>query len=169
REIATRAYGRRPLLVKVAYFLVLALVCYYALAPLGPAPARAEWAAAKGLVPVAILSLLLVSSQAVTAITSERDTGALDLLLVTDLTPKEFIFGKLGGILYNTKEYLLAPLILAVVYAARGQLASPPPRYFAEMLFAKNLEAAIFVVSGGVILLAFTIMLGMHVALRNES
>ena len=48
--------------------------------------------------PVAILSLLLVSAQAVTAITSERDGGALDLLLVTDLSPKEFIFGKLLGI-----------------------------------------------------------------------
>ena len=55
-----------------------------------------------------------------TAITSERDGRALDLLLVTDLSPKEFIFGKLGGILYNTKEFLLPPLILAAVYAALG-------------------------------------------------
>ena len=31
REIFTRAYGRRPLLVKMAYFVVLGLVCYYAL------------------------------------------------------------------------------------------------------------------------------------------
>ena len=78
-----------------------------------PASRRRNWAAAYGLVPVAILSLLLVSAQAVTAITSERDLGALDLLLVTDLTPQEFIFGKLGGILYNAKEYLLPPLMLA--------------------------------------------------------
>ena len=34
RETATRAYGRRPLLVKAAYVLVLGLICYYALAPL---------------------------------------------------------------------------------------------------------------------------------------
>jgi ABC-type transport system involved in multi-copper enzyme maturation permease subunit len=169
REIATRAYGRRPLLVKAAYFLVLGLVCYYALAPVGTRHGRTEWAAAMGLVPVGILSLLLVSAQAVTAITSERDTGALDLLLVTDLTPKEFIFGKIGGILYNTKEYLLAPLVLAVVYAARGQLASPPPRFFEELLFSKNFEAGLAVVACGIILLAFTIMLGMHVALRTES
>ena len=27
REISTRAYGRRPLLVKTAYFLVLAFIC----------------------------------------------------------------------------------------------------------------------------------------------
>jgi len=168
REIATRAYGRRPLLVKAAYFLVLGLVCYYALAPLGSSSGRVEWAAARGLVVVGILSLLLVSAQAVTAITSERDTGALDLLLVTDLTPREFIFGKIGGILYNTKEYLLAPLVLAVIYAARGQLASPP-RLHAEMLLAMNLEAVLAVVAGGIILFAFTVVLGMHVALRTES
>ena len=98
REVRTRAYGRRPLLVKAAYVLVLALICYYALAPVfaaeSPAALRGQEiipAAAKGLVPVAVLSLLLLSAQAVTAITSERDGGALDLLLVTDLTPKEFL------------------------------------------------------------------------------
>ena len=41
------------------------------------------------------------------SITSERDRGAIDLLLVTDLTAKEFIFGKLGGIFYNVKEMIL--------------------------------------------------------------
>ena len=95
REISTRAYGRRPLLVKLAYGVVLALICYSALAPLVARRARLPFAAAYGLVPVGVLSLLLVAAQAATAITSERDTGALDLLLVTDLTPQEFIFGKL--------------------------------------------------------------------------
>ena len=64
-----------------------------------------------------MLSLLLLAAQATTAITSERDGRSLDLLLATDLSPKEFIFGKIGGILYNTKEFLLPPLILAAVYA----------------------------------------------------
>ena len=124
REIATRGYGRRPLLVKAAYFLVLGLISYYALAVAD----RGDWAAAWGLLPIGILSLLLVSAQAVTAITSERDIGALDLLLVTDLTPHEFIFGKLLGILYNTKEFLLPPIVLAGIYGLRGNLATPPPR-----------------------------------------
>src|SRR5262249_18403219 len=48
REVATRAYGRRPLLVKAAYFLVVIMVGYFALAP---AQAGA-WAAAWGLVPI---------------------------------------------------------------------------------------------------------------------
>jgi ABC-type Na+ efflux pump permease subunit len=159
REIATRAYGRRPLLVKSAYFIVLALVCYYALAPLLRGRPQ-EWDAAFGLVPVGILSLLLVSAQAVTAVTSERDLGALDLLLVTDLSPREFIFGKLLGICYNTKEFLLPPLILVVVYATLGRLASPPTFY-------RNFEAGLYIAAGTVILLAFTMVLGIHVALRN--
>jgi ABC-type transport system involved in multi-copper enzyme maturation permease subunit len=167
REIATRAYGRRPLLVKSAYAVVLGLICYYVLAPVFTS-GGGEWAAAKGLVPVGILSLLLISAQAVTAITSERDTGALDLLLVTDLTPREFIFGKLGGIIYNTKEYLLPPLILVVVYACAGLMASPPRAHHQEMLFGKNLEAAVCVLAAGVVLLAFAILLGVHVALRTE-
>ncbi len=171
REIATRAYGRRPLLVKAAYFLVVGLVCYYAFA----FTTGREWAAARGLVPVAILSLLLVSAQAVTAITSERDTGALDLLLVTDLTPKEFIFGKLFGILYNTKEFLLPPLVLAVVYGWMGLLASPSPRLKRELpelyqaqVFGMNLEAVLCILGGAVILFVFTMVLGVHVALRND-
>ena len=64
------------------------------------------------LIPLFILSLLLVNAQAVTAVTNERDRGALDLLLVTDLTAKEFVFGKLGGVLYNAKEMVLLPMLL---------------------------------------------------------
>jgi ABC-type Na+ efflux pump permease subunit len=160
REIMTRAYGRRPLLVKTAYFVALALVCYSALAPLLSGRTQ-EWDAALGLVPVGILSLLLVSAQAVTAVTSERDLGALDLLLVTDLSPQEFIFGKILGICYNTKEFLLPPLILVVVYAILDRLASPPTFY-------RNFESGLCIAAGTLILLAFTMVLGIHVALRNS-
>jgi ABC-type transport system involved in multi-copper enzyme maturation permease subunit len=238
REMRTLAYGRRPLLVKIAYFLVLGLICYYAIAPLWSGQAAGQFVAAWGLLPVCILSLLLVSVQAVTAITSERDIRALDLLLVTDLSPNEFIFGKLWGILYNTKEYLLPPIILVAAYAWFGFLATPrnfyqglyaeqqvkagpqpgaltasepgasatgamdfgglrrqavlgrtvaPPipiseqdgeaRQAAEALAAdvesswssKSLEAFVFLMAGTVVLLAFAVVLGVHVALRNEN
>jgi ABC-type Na+ efflux pump permease subunit len=153
REIATRAYGRRPLLVKTAYFVVLGLVAYYALVGLD---AR-SWAAAYGLVPIGILSLLLISAQSVTSITSERDLGSLDLLIITDISAKEFIYGKILGILYNTKEYIVPPLILVAIYAVRGQLgtyAVQGPLYLAIALL---------------VLIAFTVMLGIHVALRNDN
>ncbi|HTU20607.1 MAG TPA: ABC transporter permease subunit [Gemmataceae bacterium] len=168
REIYTRAYGRRPLLVKTAYLVVLAFICWYALAPLLIQHQRMAFAAAYGLIPVGVLSMLLVAAQAVTAITSERDTGALDLLLVTDLSAKEFIFGKLGGIAYNTKEYLLPPLVLAGVYAFYGYLASPPAGH-PELRAGMNATSFICIAGAGLVLLAFAMMLGIHVALRTPN
>jgi ABC-type Na+ efflux pump permease subunit len=166
REMRTRAYGRWPFLVKAAYYLVFGLICYWALAPLWTSGDRIHYFAARGLVPLGILSLLLVSAQAATAITSERDTGALDLLLVTDLTPKEFIFGKLWGILYNTKSYVLLPMALAAVYAYFGTLATPP-RAHPEMALSKNIESLFSIDAGALVVLAFAAVLGVHVSLRT--
>ena len=75
-----------------------------------------------GLIPIglAILSLVLVNAQGVTALTSERDTGALDLLLVSELSPKEFIYGKLYGALYNSKEMIALPVLTAIAMACSG-------------------------------------------------
>ncbi len=166
REIRTLAYGRRPLLVKVAYFVVLAFVAYFAVAALTSPAGRPTFAAAYGLVPVTILSLLLVSAQAVTSITSERDGGALDVLLVTDISPYEFVFGKVLGVLYNTKEYLLPPILLAVVYAALGQYTRPLPGESTLDTFLANLGPMLAVVVALVVLFAFVTILGLHVALR---
>jgi hypothetical protein len=165
REMRTRAYGRRPMMVKIAYALVLVLIGYYALAPVFTAGERSVLAAVTGLVPIGILSMLLVSAQAVTAITSERDTGALDLLLVTDLTPKEFIFGKLLGILYNTKEYLLPPFVLAVFYAWFHMLARPPRNHPGD-IGSMNAVALGALIVGLLVLLGFVLVLGVHIALR---
>ncbi len=166
REIRTLAYGRRPLLVKFAYGLVLALVVYYAAGVISNPATRPSFAAAYGLVPVAVLSLLLVSAQAVTSITSERDGGALDVLLVTDVSPQEFVFGKVLGVLYNTKEYLLPPLLMAGWYAAAGQFTRPQPGQSTLAALGDNLAPALAVVVALVVLFAFVIMLGLHVALR---
>lgn len=160
REIATRAYGRRPLLVKFAYFVVVFLVCYYSIGPILAGEVQSIWTAAYGLVPITILSLLLIAAQAVTSITTERDTGALNLLLVTDLSANEFIFGKLYGVAYNTKEYLLPPLLLVIFYAVYGYLAFPRTP-------TKNTEAALCILLGILILQGYTMVLGLHVALRT--
>ena len=77
--------------------------------------------------PCCLLSLVLVNAQAVTALTAERDTKALDLLLVSDLTPKEFVFGKLGGIFYNTKEIVLLPMLLCGYLGWRGMIEPGEP------------------------------------------
>jgi ABC-type Na+ efflux pump permease subunit len=169
REVRTYAYGRRPLLVKVAYFVVLSLICYFAFGELTRGGGRTAFVAAYGLVPVAILSLLLVSAQAVTSITSERDGKALDVLLVTDISPSEFVFGKLWGVAYNTKEFLLPPLLIAVYYAVRGALAPAPPGTGAGQAFLLNLGPLVCVLGALIVLLAFGVVLGLHVALRVEN
>ncbi len=194
REVSTRAYGRRPLLVKLAYLVVLVLTTVSALSLVlhveyregGPAEREQgsslqigklhltrlgnppAFVAAYGLLPLTVLSLLLVAAQATTAITSERDSGALDLLLVTDLSPREFIFGKLLGILYNTKEYLIPPLVLAGVYAGLRCLATPP-RGHPELLGSMNATALLCVLATALVLLAFACVLGVHVALRHAN
>jgi hypothetical protein len=114
REIRTRAYGRKTIILRLTY-LVLFLFCainLYSL--LAPGTFVAPVALAGPLIPLLFLSLVLVNAQAVTSLTSERDGRTFVLLLATDLSPKEFVFGKLGGIFYNTKEMIVLPMLLFV-------------------------------------------------------
>jgi hypothetical protein len=127
---------------------------------------RPAFSAAYGLVPIAVLSLLLVAAQAVTSVTSERDGGALDVLLVTDVSPKEFVFGKILGVLYNSKEYVIPPLLLAVFYAVRGALTRVPPGTPPAEEVAANLGPLVAVCGALVVLFGFAVTLGLHVSLR---
>jgi len=167
RETQTRAYGRRPFIIQIGYLLVLGLILYGALSPILSGD-RPPFAAAYGLVPVAVLSLLLVTAQAVTAITSEKDLGALDLLLVTDLTAPEFVFGKLLGILRNTLLYIVPPLLLAGFYGYMGLLANPPARY-PELGRSMNASALLCLLGGAGVVFAFTMVLGLHISLRARN
>jgi ABC-type transport system involved in multi-copper enzyme maturation permease subunit len=169
REVRTLAYGRRPLLVKLAFGVVLALILYFAVETLYQPGGRPAFAAAYGLVPVAVLSLLLVAAQAVTSVTSERDTNALDVLLVTDISPYEFVFGKLLGAIYNTKEYLIPPLALAVYYGVEGLYAKSPPGAGWWDRFADNFGPMLTVLGALVVLFAFVLVLGLHVSLRSTN
>ena len=152
REVCTWAYGKKILLVRIAY-LVVFVVCTAALvslftgeqtaADLGADPLPA----AKPIVALIVVGLLLVNALAVTSLTNERDLRALDLLLVTDLSPKEIVFGKLGGIFYNSKEIILLPLVMA------GGL------WFTGYLGTENL---IFLTITMLVMNAFVAMLGVH-------
>jgi ABC-type Na+ efflux pump permease subunit len=154
RELMTRAYGTRPLIVKGCYVLlfVLGMGMFFHLGQ------GLENPLASGLVMIpvglTILSLILVNAQGVTALTSERDTGALDLLLVTELSPKEFIYGKLYGILYNSKEMIALPVLTAIAMAVMGYL---------------TFESLVFFVVDFLLLCHFSAMLGLHSAITYTS
>ena len=120
REICTWAYGRKVLIIRLAYLALFGMAAaglYVSAANAGgldrgdlasvvPAPAQA-------LAPFFLVSVVIINALAVNSITNERDGQALDLLLVTDLSPKEFVFGKLGGVLWLAKEMVLLPLLLS--------------------------------------------------------
>jgi hypothetical protein len=154
RELMTRAYGARPLIVKGCYILLYALgmVLFFDLGR------GMENPLASGLVMIpvglTILSLILVNAQGVTALTSERDTGALDLLLVTELSPSEFIYGKLYGVMYNSKEMIALPVLTAIAMAAMNFLSG---------------ENLVFFLVDFLLLCHFAAMLGIHAAITYTS
>ncbi|MBL8828521.1 MAG: ABC transporter permease, partial [Planctomycetaceae bacterium] len=150
REMATWAYGRRTLLLRLAYAIIVALVAM-AIMRLGASTLPiARFDSAAALVPILLLSLLLINAQSVTSITSERDVRALDLLLVTEITPIEFVFGKLGGALYNVKEAIVAPLVLSGYLWWVGGI---------------TLENWLYLSLGWLIVVIFAAVLGLHAGL----
>ncbi len=150
REICTWAYGKKIVIVRLAYLVIFA-ICTVALVSQLDATESRQAAMlpelAKPLLPLMVLGVILVNALAVTSLTNERDLRALDLLLVTDLSPKEIIFGKLGGVFYNSKEMILLPIGLSVLL------------WWTEHLSTENL---VFLVASFLVLNAFAAMLGIH-------
>ncbi len=150
RELMTRGYGTKPIIIKGAYVLIFAIgvAAFHRLA----AGMEFPLASMLALIPVAlgILSLILVNAQGVTALTSERDSGALDLLLVTEVSPKEFIYGKLYGVLYNTKEMVALPVLWTLWLWISGTMSG---------------ESMAFAVIDFLLLCHFSAMLGLHSAI----
>lgn len=154
REVRTWAYGKKIVVVRIAYLVVFA-VCTFALWSVfqsdQPAAARGAMPAGAGpLAPLMVLGLLLVNALAVTSLTNERDLKALDLLLVTDLTPKEIVYGKLAGIFYNAKEMVLLPLVLCIALWATGRMGT---------------ENLTFLIIGLAVVNGFAAMLGVHLGM----
>src|SRR5262249_33519079 len=154
RELMTRAYGARPLIVKGCFILLFALGMglFFEFGRSLESPLQTSLV----MIPVGltILSLILVNAQGVTALTSERDTGALDLLLVSELTPKEFIYGKLYGALYNSKEMIALPVLTAIATWSLGWLSG---------------ENLVFFLVDFALLCHFSAMLGLHAAITYTS
>ena len=148
REVHTWAYGKRVLAVRVGYLLL----AFFAL--WGAHALIASDNVSIVMLPFFLMSMFLVNSQAVTAISTERDMKTLDLLLVTDLTPREFIFGKLIGVFFNTKEMVALPIIACGLLLWWGAIGVEDAIYMSLGLFVINL---------------FVAVLGLHCGLIHEN
>jgi ABC-type transport system involved in multi-copper enzyme maturation permease subunit len=153
RETRTWAYGKKIVFIRMAYWLMAALVAYgvywtvrqgssFSASSVGELSQTARLLSA-----FMLLSLVIVNALAVTSITSERDGKCLDLLMVTDLSPKEFLFGKLGGVLTISLDFILLPLAIC------GYL------WWARVVSLENL---VYLALGWLLLNLFSAMLGIH-------
>lgn len=162
REMRTRAYGRRMIWIKLAY-VALALIIAAGSILRSSAGDQAGLvlgmvsAPAFSLLGVGILSLLLCNAQAVTSITNERDGRTLEILLVTDLRPWEFILGKIGGALWNAREMILLPLALIILMLSTGRIPG------------LTVENAIYLATTYLVLSIFAVTLGLHAGLSYEN
>ncbi len=156
REVCTRAYGRRMVLIKLVYYLIAASVAWslWSSGGSGELLLGVVSPAGVGFVGLALLSLLLVNAQGVTSITTEKDTKTLDLLLATDISAKEFVFGKLGGVIFNTKELILIPLALIGWQLSIGGV---------------SFENSAYVLVSFLTLVGFAAMLGLHAGFSFDS
>jgi len=153
REICTRAHGKAMLLVRLAWLALFAAAVAGIVAEAGR-PRPDGLAVAVAVVPTALASLLAVAAMAVTSITTERDRGALDVLLVTDLEPGEFVWGKLFGVLTAARELVLLPLVLC------GALA---------VARITTVENAVYMALGMAVLTFFAAVLGLYAGLSHAA
>lgn len=148
REVGTRAYGRKVFVIKLAYLVLAGFVCYaisgFVTQMVDDGPQFLGMLSTPGFAFLAltILGLILINAQTVTSMTSERDMKTLELLLVTDITAKEFIFGKLLGSLWNTKELIVVPAAMVLWFAVAGLVSWENFLYLEVSLFTLILFAA---------------------------
>lgn len=155
REMCTWAYGKKVLVIRIAFFVLAAMISaqlYQAVQAgelFGRSNLREELLppAAKILAPLFLISLVLLNALAVNSITNERDGQALDLLLVTEISSWEFLFGKIIGVFYVAKEMLLTPLLLCLYLC---------------FVRALSLETFFFITASWLVMTFFVSMLGIH-------
>lgn len=154
REIMTLAYGRRIWIIQFGFlaFFIMSAFALYNVINGNLAVSVAELSVP--LIPLFLLSLMLVNTQAITSQTSEKDGGTFDLLLVSDITPKEYVLGKLGGIFYNTKWIVLLPMLLCTYL------------YWNQVL---NGTSLFFLLTGLTVMYAFSAMTGVYIGMQYDN
>ncbi len=151
REVKTWAYGRKVLAIRLVYFVLFALAAVMLGGMVRGGEPLTFATGSLALAPLFLLSLVLVNAQAVTSVTGERDVKALDLLLVTDLSAKEIVFGKIGGVFFNTKEMVILPMALCGYLWMGGVM---------------TLENALYLIGALAVLFVFAAMLGLHAGMH---
>jgi len=154
REIMTQAYGRRIWIIQFGYLAFFVMCCWSLHTVVAEGDIIKAAQLAGPLVPLFLLSLVLVNAQAITSQTSEKDGGTFDLILASDITPKEYVFGKLGGVFYNMKWIVLLPLGLCT-YLYWHEAIDSTGFFFLSVCL--------------IVLYAFSAMVGVYIGMQYEN
>jgi ABC-type Na+ efflux pump permease subunit len=159
REMRTRAYGRRVFWIKLIYVILTVTVVWSAASQAATPELVLGMVSspAFAFLGAAIMSLLLINAQAVTSITTERDGRTLEPLLITDMSAREFMLGKIGGAAWNAREMILLPLILLILLTIQGVVPT------------LTVENCVYLVTAFLVLSMFAIALGLHAGLSYEN
>lgn len=161
REMCTRAYGRRMVWIKLIYVLLVISIGLFASQSArsgsGDLVLGMVTPPAFAFLGIGIMSLLLLNAQAVTSLTNERDGRTLEPLLITDLSAKEFMWGKIGGSLWNAREMVALPILLVIWMTATRSVPT---------LTAEN---CVYLIIAYLVLSLFAVTLGLHSGLTYEN
>jgi len=131
REAATRASSGGKGLMRWVFLtgglaVGIVVVLLYAGGAITDADAAREVLTALLCVEFSIVVLVLCNVAA-SAITREREDGTFDLLLVTPITSRYYLWGKLRGLLSFSAILLAVPVATAALFAVHDLLRPPGP------------------------------------------
>ena len=131
------------------------------------------------LAELAVTTLVAINMSA-TAVTREREDGTLDLLLTTPITPKDYLTGKLRGLIAYLLPMLLVPvatLLVAGLYVITGGLGTGTVTITSTVptIGPGPVTRPVVLPEGGLVLLvgslpflAFCVMCGMYFSLKSK-
>ena len=134
REAKTRAASGgwlRWLLALAGLVAALVLLFQHLVGDLSPAEAS-KYLSLLVVIQFAI-TLLIATNAAATAMTKEKDTKAMDLLLTTMLTSRYILWGKLRGLVSFALPVIVGPVLALVLFGIYGMFSKQqPPAVFME-------------------------------------
>lgn len=126
---------------------------------------------------LAVITLVAVNMSA-TAVSREREDGSLDILLTTPITARDYLRGKMRGLISFLVPFLgvpLATLALASIYVLLGGLGRDGGVTVTERLIAGNIEAPVVLPEGAILapllafpFMAFVVMIGLQWSVKSK-
>jgi len=165
REAVTRASAASSNMVRYSYMIcgiVAAILLFftYATGQFASVNNARNWLTGIVIIEFATV-MLMAANTAATAITRERESGTMELLLTTPLTSRYIVWGKLRGLISFTIPLMAIPAATVLLFAFYDFFTGANPRVV-YMGSALLLPPLLMVYS------AFVCLLGLHMSLKNK-